>query len=294
MVAYELTTVHKEMMQLLIGLYRVENRAIRGDEIANVVGRNPGTIRNQMQTLKSLGLVDGVPGPKGGYKPTRKAYEILGLMTGEAVTVPVYKNEELVKDVSVDAIDFKMVGHKDICQAHITMLGSIKDFDIGDTVEIGPTPVNKIVVRGKITGRDDIENIILCTVTKIISLPKKPIIEYIDKGLITIPSSASIQEASRILLESEVDRAVITKEGKMIGVITFKDIGKAIADGKLHTRIGELGRKEVITIEGDRSVYEAVQLINKHGVGSLLVTINGEPRGLVPRTSLLREFAIYK
>ena len=30
------------------------------------MSRNPGTIRNQMQSLRSLGLVKGVPGPRGG------------------------------------------------------------------------------------------------------------------------------------------------------------------------------------------------------------------------------------
>ncbi|MHC1635589.1 MAG: CBS domain-containing protein [Candidatus Methanospirareceae archaeon] len=290
----ELTPVHKEMIQLLIGLYKSKKRAIRGEEIAKIVGRNPGTIRNQMQTLKSLGIVDGVPGPKGGYKPTEKAYEILGLSIGKEEIVPVYKNGQLMKDITVEEINFKAVGHVDICQAHVKILGNIKDFNVDDAIEIGPTPVNKIIIRGKVIGRDDIENILICLVTKVLSLPKRPVIEYVSKELVTIPSSASIQEASRILLEKEVDRALITEKGKIVGIITFKDIGKAVANGKLQMRVGELGRKEVISIEGDKTLYEAAQLINKYGVGSLLVTVNGEPRGLMPRTAILKEFAVYK
>ena len=40
--------------------------SIKGEEIADIMNRNPGTIRNQMQSLRSLGLVKGVPGPRGG------------------------------------------------------------------------------------------------------------------------------------------------------------------------------------------------------------------------------------
>ena len=75
-----LTSVQKEILQSLINLYRKsEGKSIKGEEIAGMMSRNPGTIRNQMQSLKSLGLVKGVPGPRGGYKPTIEAYHTLNI-----------------------------------------------------------------------------------------------------------------------------------------------------------------------------------------------------------------------
>lgn len=68
-----LTSVQKEILQSLINLYRTsDGKSVKGEEIAELMNRNPGTIRNQMQSLRSLGLVKGVPGPRGGYKPTIK------------------------------------------------------------------------------------------------------------------------------------------------------------------------------------------------------------------------------
>ena len=66
----ELTPIQKEILTALINLYRTKKHAIKGEDIAEVIQRNPGTVRNQMQSLKALGLVEGVPGPKGGYKAT--------------------------------------------------------------------------------------------------------------------------------------------------------------------------------------------------------------------------------
>lgn len=73
----ELTIVQKDIIFALINLMRQKDRPIKGEEIAEVAQRDPGTIRNQMQLLKSLGLVEGVVGPKGGYKPTGSAYDTL-------------------------------------------------------------------------------------------------------------------------------------------------------------------------------------------------------------------------
>ncbi|HEY3422517.1 MAG TPA: Rrf2 family transcriptional regulator, partial [Methanocellaceae archaeon] len=64
----ELTVIQREILTALINLFREKGRAIKGEEISERIDRNPGTVRNQMQSLKALGLVEGVPGPKGGYK----------------------------------------------------------------------------------------------------------------------------------------------------------------------------------------------------------------------------------
>ena len=88
----ELTVVQREILQELINLYREKNRPIKGTEIALRLNRNPGTIRNQMQALRALDLVDGVPGPKGGYVPTSKAYRALGLGDEGEKVVPIYKD----------------------------------------------------------------------------------------------------------------------------------------------------------------------------------------------------------
>jgi len=79
MSSIELTSSQKSILTALINLYGEQEDAVKGEAIAEEVDRNPGTIRNQMQSLKALQLVEGVPGPKGGYKPTSNAYEALDI-----------------------------------------------------------------------------------------------------------------------------------------------------------------------------------------------------------------------
>ena len=104
----ELTPVQRHIITALINLSRQKNKVVKGEDIAELIDRNPGTIRNQMQSLKALKLVEGVPGPKGGYKPTGSAYEAISIdELEEEVIVCIHRNSILVENATVSNIDLK-------------------------------------------------------------------------------------------------------------------------------------------------------------------------------------------
>jgi len=147
----DLSLIQKDILITLISLYHQHSQPVKGEEIAEVIRRNPGTVRNQMQALKAIGLVDGTPGPKGGYNPTAQAYKALNLDISEKeYDVKISRNGEVVPGVKVVEIAFTTLCHPDICRANATIRGSVKVFEIGDQVTIGPTPVNKLLIRGEV------------------------------------------------------------------------------------------------------------------------------------------------
>jgi predicted transcriptional regulator len=165
MSSIELTPSQKKILEALINLYRDSESAVKGEEIAEEVDRNPGTIRNQMQSLKALQLVEGVPGPKGGYKPTANAYEALQIQEmEEAADVPFAHNDEQLQGSNVQEIDLVSVHHPELCRAEVRLQGSIADFHEGDTVSVGPTPLSKLVIEGTVDGKDDTNNSIILTI----------------------------------------------------------------------------------------------------------------------------------
>jgi len=162
MSSIELTSSQKDILNELIDLYRKSEGAVKGEDIAERVNRNPGTIRNQMQSLKALQLVEGVPGPKGGYKPTANAYEALDVQQlDEPAVVPLFRNGERLEDVNVEEIDLSSVHHPELCRAEIHLQGSVRDFRDGDEVKVGPTPLSKLVVSGTVDGKDDTNSILI-------------------------------------------------------------------------------------------------------------------------------------
>jgi hypothetical protein len=165
MSSIELTPSQQTILQELVNLYREDETAVKGEEIADRVDRNPGTIRNQMQSLKALQLVEGVPGPKGGYKPTANAYEALQIqeMDHEA-DVPLFHNGEIVEDANVEEIDLTSVHHPEECRAEVTLRGTVSNFHEGDKVTVGPTPLSKLQIIGTLEGKDNTNNVLVLTI----------------------------------------------------------------------------------------------------------------------------------
>lgn len=290
----ELTPIQKEILTALINLYRASKHAVKGEDIAGVIDRNPGTVRNQMQSLKALRLVEGVPGPKGGYKPTGATYEALCLSEMDKETlVPIRRNDELVPDATASEVSFTSVRHPDMCNARVHVIGDIKKFEVGDSISVGPTPVNKLVMRGQVIGRDDTENSILFVVTEMVSLPKRPVKEYIKRETIVIPANATIQEASRILVENSIHGAPVQDKNSIVGIVTLTDIGKTLASGKTSLKIKDIMTKNIISVKGDMPLYEVVKVFNKKKVGRLLIEEDNEFIGLISKTDVLDKLAVY-
>ena len=229
----DLTPVQRDILTALINIHRVEGRAVKGEEIAELIDRNPGTIRNQMQSLKALNLVEGVPGPKGGYRATGAAYEALNIeATGDVVTVPVIRNGVLMEGTTASEIVFNKVMHSQQCDGVVRIIGNIRDFNVGDEIEVGPTPVNKLYIRGTVTGRDDTMSRLILHIDEMISVPKVSI-KKIARRAVRIPPNVSLQEASRILVHNGVQEALVDDSSP--GLINLADITRAVADGKIRS-----------------------------------------------------------
>ncbi|MEN4007101.1 MAG: CBS domain-containing protein [Methanobacteriaceae archaeon] len=289
-----LTSVQKEILQSLINLYRKsKGKSIKGEEIAEIMNRNPGTIRNQMQSLRSLGLVKGVPGPHGGYKPTIEAYHTLNISAiDKEALVPIFKHGEKVGDLNVARIEFTSIPHPGECEAAIKVIGNIKQLDLGDKVRIGPTPVNKLVVNGVVVGRDDIDNLLLLDTTSIRSIPHKSVIDIASKKLITLKPYMSIKEAANVLSSNRIDGAPIVEDHKVTGILTLNDITRAIAEGNENLKVNEIMSKRIITVEKDLMISDAIEIMNKIKIGRLIVVNeNKMPVGIVTKTDLLDKIA---
>lgn len=282
----ELTPVQRDILTALINIHRVEGRAVKGEEIAELIDRNPGTIRNQMQSLKALNLVEGVPGPKGGYRATGAAYEALNIdATGDVVTVPVIRNGVLVEGATASEIIFNKVMHSQQCDGVVRIIGNIRDFNVGDEIEVGPTPVNKLYIRGKVMGRDDTMSRLIIHIKEMISVPKLPI-KKIARRAVRIPPDVSLQEASRILVHNGVQEALVDDSSP--GLINLADITRAVADGKTNLGAKEIMTRGFLTIDSEEPIYEAIKMIGKTGAGQLVVSEDGVLWGIVSSGDLIK------
>jgi predicted transcriptional regulator len=282
----ELTPVQRDILTALINIHRVEGRAVKGEEIAELIDRNPGTIRNQMQSLKALNLVEGVPGPKGGYRATGAAYEALNIeASGDVVNVPVIRNGVLVEGATVSEIVFNKVMHSQQCDGVVRVIGNIRNFDVGDEIEIGPTPVNKLYLRGKVVGRDDTMSRLILRILEMISVPKVPI-KKIARRAVRIPPNISLQEASRVLVHNGVQEALVDDSSP--GLINLADIARAVANGGATKEVKEIMTRSFLTIDSEEPIYEAIKMLGRTGASQLVVSEDGVLWGIVNNGDLIK------
>lgn len=288
----DLSLIQKDILITLITLYHQYSHPIKGEEIAEVIRRNPGTVRNQMQALKAIGLVDGIPGPKGGYNPTAMAYRELNLgISGGEYDVPISREGEVIIGVKVVEIAFTTLCHPDICQANVRVIGSVRPFEIGDSITIGPTPVNKLLIRGEVYGKDEISQTLLISIYEMISLPKKPIRYYMSAPLITLPQDATIFEAIRVFVQHHIHGAPVMNGDILIGIVTMSDIAKAIGDEiPLTGQVSAIMTTDVVKVPSTVQLFEVIGRFKEREIGRLVVMEDDRPVGILTQSDILRQF----
>jgi len=288
----DLSLIQKDILITLITLYHRESHSIKGEDIADMIQRNPGTVRNQMQSLKAIGLVDGVPGPKGGYIPTSLAYNELNLnVTGGDYDVRISRDGVAVKGAHVQEIDFTTLCHPDVCHAVIKLVGSAKIFEIGDQITIGPTPVNKLLIRGEVFGKDETKQALLIATSEMISLPKKPIKHYMSSPLIVLKSTETIQDAIALFNERHIHGAPVMDKEKMTGIVTISDLTKALYNGlPLTTKISSVMTTDVVKASSETRLFEVIRRFKEREIGRLIVVEDGKPVGIITQTDIIRVF----
>jgi hypothetical protein len=236
--------------------------------------------------------VDGAPGPKGGYIPTALAYTELNLSNTEGeYSVGISRDGKIISGASVQEIDFTTLCHPDICHAVIKLFGSAKLFEIGDRITIGPTPVNKLLVRGEVFGKDESKQLLLIATTEMISLPKQPIKAYMSSPLKTLKISNTLKEALVLFNKNRIHGAPIINEGKLAGIITLSDISKAIEkDMPLTTKVSEIMTPDVVEAPSDIQLFQVIRRFKELEIGRLIVVEDGKPVGILTQSDIIRVF----
>lgn len=163
----DLTPRQRRTLTELVNEFQEGDSPISAKDLAIVLDREPGTLRNQMMTLQSLNLVEGISGPAGGYKPTSAAYEVLGRQPlAEAEAVTLARNYDRV-DATVSSIDFTSVHNPDLCQAQVRFRQSVQEFAADDSIAIGPTPLSSLVIAGVVVAVTEAENTVIVDVKQL-------------------------------------------------------------------------------------------------------------------------------
>lgn len=103
----------------------------------------------------------------------------------------------------------------------------------------------------------------------------------------TILPDTSVKEAAGIMLRYGHTGLPVVEEGELLGVISRRDVDKAMHHNLGHAPVKAYMSREVKTICADASISEIENILIEHDIGRLPVIKNNKLIGIVTRTDVL-------
>lgn len=129
-----------------------------------------------------------------------------------------------IENIPVSSImvkDVKTVKDNDSLQHACKVM---KAAGIGSVVVVGSDGKGETVPLGIITERDVVGHIALDP-----SKARSPVQDLMSSPLLTIPPDTSLRDALRIIVSRDIRRLPVVEGGKLVGIVTDKDIYRAIS-----------------------------------------------------------------
>jgi CBS domain-containing protein len=105
----------------------------------------------------------------------------------------------------------------------------------------------------------------------------------------SIGATASVVEAAQLMREGHIGSLPIIDDEQLVGMITDRDITTRVvaeeADPKL-TLVGDVYSRDLVSVEPDKDLDEALQLMARHQVRRLPVVENGRLVGIVAQADI--------
>jgi len=124
---------------------------------------------------------------------------------------------------------------------------------------------------------------------------------WMSKNIITVDENESMHGAMKLLKEHDIRMLPVMKKGKLVGIVTDRDLKKASASDATTLEIHELFyllsrikvkdvmAKGVITVPADFTVEETAQVLQENKISGVpVVNIEGQIVGTITKTDLFR------
>ena len=108
--------------------------------------------------------------------------------------------------------------------------------------------------------------------------------------LITLCSTATIKETAQTMIKKK-GRLAVFECGNLVGVITASDLVRSLPEApKTEVKVDDFMTKEVATADEKATVSSVARMMGEKRIGSVIVTREGEPKGIFTERDLLTTF----
>jgi CBS domain-containing protein len=116
--------------------------------------------------------------------------------------------------------------------------------------------------------------------------------DLMTKSPRSVESGSTVMEAARLMRDEDAGLIPIVEGEKLVGTVTDRDIAiRVVAEGKSPESItvGEIASRELVTIDPQQNLDEALRLMARHQVRRLpVVEEDGKLVGIVAQADIAR------
>jgi len=111
------------------------------------------------------------------------------------------------------------------------------------------------------------------------------------RELIIIDEGASISEAAKLMAEKNRGSVLAGRGGEPVGILTERDILRKVVAKSLDTqatKVKDVMTTSLVTIDYDKPLREAIDLMNRKGMRRMLVTQDGKIIGIFTLRDIIK------
>ena len=108
----------------------------------------------------------------------------------------------------------------------------------------------------------------------------------------TVQADATVVEAARIMRDQDTGSVPVVENDRLIGTVTDRDITvRVVAEGRdpESTTVREIASTDIVSVEPEQDLSEALRLMAEHQVRRLPVVENDRLVGIVAQADVARE-----
>lgn len=118
-------------------------------------------------------------------------------------------------------------------------------------------------------------------------VPDRPVEEIMQSPALQVSSDERLAKAAKLMLKNHVHRVFVTKDGKPEGVVSTRDLMRAVREKRVKTPISEIASGSVVKIKADDPIAMAVDRLDRSNKHGLVVVEEDFPVGIFDQACAL-------
>lgn len=123
----------------------------------------------------------------------------------------------------------------------------------------------------------------------LVSHSKTSVEKIMTRSVVSLESSKTVYDASKMMAKKRVGCLVVTSKGKPLGIVTKGDIVKGVSQSDIsfkNRNLGEFATRPLIYASSRQTIEEVADLMIKNKIRKLPVLQQGKVVGIVTATDL--------